>query len=88
MYKVFTTSNFRNDFDNLDKKVSERIKKKLKYLAENPDLAVRVKYTPESLNNLNKYRIGEWRVLFWVDNDKEEIVLYAVKHRREVYDKL
>jgi len=43
---------------------------------------------PDDLSGLQKYRIGDWRVLFWVDDSKKEITLYSVKHRKEIYKKL
>jgi len=37
---------------------------------------------------LHKYRVGDYRVLLWVDPDAEVLTLYGVRHRSEVYDLL
>lgn len=31
-----------------------------------------MKYLPKDLEGLQKYRIGDWRILFWVDHKKKE----------------
>lgn len=88
MYKIFTTPTFRDGFAKLENNVSTRIKKKLKHLAKNPKLAKKLSYAPDYLKGLCKYRIGEWRVLFWVEEKEKKVVLYAVAHRDKIYKKL
>jgi mRNA-degrading endonuclease RelE of RelBE toxin-antitoxin system len=40
------------------------------------------------LQGLQKYRIGDWRVLFWVDHQRQAITLYTVEHRSRIYKRL
>jgi len=35
---------------------------------------------------LHKYRVGDYRVLLWVDREAGVLTLYGIQHRREVYD--
>ena len=89
MLKIKTTSVFDKDIKKLDRQVSQRIIEKMEALANSPELLkYRVKYMPNDLEGLQKYRIGDWRVLFWLDKGKNELVLYAVDHRSQVYKKL
>lgn len=64
MYKIETTLTFDKDIKKLDSQVAKRIIRKIESLAENPKLLrYSVKYLPKDLDGLQKYRIGDWRVL-------------------------
>lgn len=89
MYTLETTPQFDADVEQLDPPVALRILKKLKWLGENPDaLRFGLKHMPDDLQGLQKYRIGDYRVLFWVDHAAQKITLYGVEHRRSVYKRL
>jgi len=89
MLKIKTTSTFDRDIKKLDRQVAKRIIEKVEVLANSPELLkYPVKYMPNDLEGLQKYRIGDWRVLFWLDKERKEIILYAVNHRSRVYKKL
>lgn len=86
MYKVKTTPTFENDIKKLDRSVAKRIVEKIEFLAENPRLLKNyLRHMPEDLEGLQKYRIGDWRVLLWADHKNQEIVLYGVDHRGRIY---
>jgi len=44
-----------------------------------------MKHLPRDLAGLHKYRIGDYRVLFWVSRSQRVLTLYGVEHRRSVY---
>lgn len=88
MYSIITTSTFDDDIKKLDRPIAQRIIEKIEQLAQNPTLlGYTLKYLPKDLQGLQKYRVGDWRILFWVDPKKEEITLYGVEHRSTVYKK-
>lgn len=88
MYQIKTTPTFDKDIKKLDRQIAKRIIEKIEYLSVHPEfLKFPVKYLPEHLEGLQKYRVGDWRVLFWVDRKKKEITLYGVEHRGRVYKK-
>lgn len=88
MYRIKTTSTFDRDIKKLDHQIAKRIIAKIELLAINPQkLTAFVKHLPKDLRGLRKYRIGDWRILFWLDHKRREIVLYGVDHRRSVYKK-
>jgi len=89
MYQVETTPDFDEDIEALDKPVAARIINKIEWLAGHPDLLKNpLKHMPDDLKGLQKYRIGNHRVLFWVDHKNKTIVMYSVEHRRSVYKKV
>lgn len=87
MYKLTSTPSFEEDVRRLDRSVAKRILDKLEFLASNPHLAKPVQYLPRDLQRLQKYRVGDWRVFFWINHKTKEIVLYGVGHRSSTYRK-
>jgi len=89
MYQIKTTPTFDKDIEKLDRPIAKRMIKKTEYLANHPELLrFPVKYLPKHLEGLQKYRVGDWRILFWVDHRKKKITLYGVEHRGRAYKKL
>lgn len=89
MYQVLATPTFEKSFKKLDKSIRKRIVEKIIWLADHPELLTQVvQYLPEDLKGLKKYRVGDWRILFWVDRKQSVITLYLVDHRRAVYSKI
>ena len=86
MYRIETTPEFEQDLSNLDRAVVQRIVRKLEWLAEHPEtLRFPLRHLPDDLQGLHKYRVGDYRLLLWVDHKTERLTLYGVRHRREIY---
>ncbi|MBI5632220.1 MAG: type II toxin-antitoxin system RelE/ParE family toxin [Nitrospirae bacterium] len=89
MYQVETTPEFDQNIQALDQHAAARIIKKIEWLSLHPELLNHpLKYMPNDLKGLQKYRIGSYRVLYWVDHRNGTITLYGVEHRRSVYKKV
>ena len=86
MYKIRTTPTFERDIKKLDRSIARRIIEKIEQLANTPEILKHpVTYLPKDLEGLQKYRVGDWRVLFWLDHQQKEIILYGVEHRSKIY---
>jgi mRNA interferase RelE/StbE len=84
MYEIFFTEDAETLLAKLDKVVAQRILKKLRWLAENFDAI-----TPESLTaqlqGFYKLRVGDYRVLYWVEAKNRQIIIHLIGHRRTIY---
>jgi mRNA-degrading endonuclease RelE of RelBE toxin-antitoxin system len=70
----------------LDAHVARRIVAKIEWLAQHPEaIPAPMKHLPRDLAGLHKYRVGAYRVLFWVSHSQRTLTLYGVEHRRSVY---
>jgi len=88
MYRLETTPDFDKDFKAIGRDVANRISKKPEWLSQNPEaLRFPLKHAPKDLQGLQKYRVGDYRVFFWVDHNEKKIILYGIEHRRSAYDK-
>lgn len=86
-YRVLLSKNAYGDIARLDKSVGRRIIRKLDYFESLQDPLSLAK----RLRNVNiaqyRFRVGNYRVFFDVNNRGEIIILYvlSVRHRREAY---
>lgn len=86
-YHVIVDLNAEEDLANLDQQVRERIAKKIDWLGQNAaDIPhKRLSGLPEHLRGLCKYRVGDYRILYWVYHDEKLLRIYGVIHRRTRY---
>lgn len=69
----------------LDPPVRRQVKAAVERLAEDPSRGKPLQLT---LRGLRTWRTGEWRIVYQVDNERVVVLVIAVGHRREVYDRL
>jgi mRNA interferase RelE/StbE len=85
-FRIDTTPTFERDFESLDPSVARRVSRKIIHLASHPEeIGHPLKNMPSDLAGLRKYRIGDYRLLYWVDHSQRVIKLYAVQHRSIIY---
>ncbi|MCA9917618.1 MAG: type II toxin-antitoxin system RelE/ParE family toxin [Anaerolineales bacterium] len=84
MPPVVFTSQAEENLAKLDKQIAQRILKKIRWLVENVGTI-----TPEPLTGqfqgVYKLRVGDYRVLYTLEDEQDLIVIRLIKHRREVY---
>lgn len=81
IYKLLYTKTAFDDIKKLDSVVKKRIKKKLEEYSKNPHSFAK-KLINSSIGTY-RWRIGNFRVVFDIDQDK--IVILKIAHRREIY---
>lgn len=85
MYRAEITDDAEGDLEKLDKQVAKRLYKRLKWFEENFE-----RITPEPLSgplaDLYKFRVGDYRVLYDILREERVLLIYRVRHRREVYN--
>jgi len=83
--KLEWTQNALTDLKRLDNSVIRRIVKKISWFADNFK-----NITPELLSKeikgLLKFRVGDWRVLYTLEDDT--IVIQFVDHRSKIYKRI
>lgn len=81
-YVVRVDKKASKQIENLPKAIIKRIVMALESLADNPrcpgvkKLEARDGY---------RYRVGDYRILYLIDDFHHEVVVYSVMHRRDVY---
>jgi mRNA interferase RelE/StbE len=82
MYNLRILPAAQKDLKRLQGKIFDKIKSEILSLANNPR-----PYGALKLTNEDGYRIrvGDYRVLYRIDEKIKEIFIYRVKHRKESY---
>ena len=81
-YRVLIKRSAEKELDALPASVRERIAVRLLTLEENPRSSGVKKLQGEESYRL---RVGDYRVLFTINDRQRVVTIYAVGHRREVY---
>lgn len=81
-YTVFLKSSAEKELDRLDAKTHGRVIKQLLALKGNP--------FPKGVKKLRgregyRIRIGDYRILYEIDENMKKIEIFALAHRKEVY---
>lgn len=84
-YKLILKPSVQKDLDRFPDKNVFSILKRIESLAINPR-----PFGIQKLSNTEeqyRIRIGRYRVLFEIDDSKQQINVYRIKHRKEAYRK-
>jgi mRNA interferase RelE/StbE len=82
MYGIKIIAQAQKDIDAFGGKTFEKIKNKIEDLNSNPRPFGAIKLTQE---NGYRIRMGDYRILYRIDDKSKEVIVYRVKHRKEVY---
>jgi len=81
-YRVKIIARAEKDLDDIRGHDFDAVKKKILLLSESPR-----PFGSKKLTDDNGYRIrsGDFRILYRIDNRAKDVMIYRVKHRKEVY---
>ena len=85
IYNIFYDNRISDDL----KKIPSPTKKRLRTAIENKLATNPEKFGEPLRKNLRgfwKLRVGDYRIVFKVDNDEAVITIIAIIHRKEVYE--
>lgn len=82
MYRVVATRTFRKDFDAYPADLQERIRRKVRTLETDPRRHKRLR---GELKGLWSLRVGDYRVVYEIEEEAGRVVLLFTGHRRSVY---
>jgi len=81
-YEVFLKSSAEKELENLPEKLHDRIVIRLAALKNNPRPS-----NSKKLRGREGYRIrvGDYRILYVIEEDAKKVEVYSIAHRRDVY---
>jgi len=83
IFSIRATKRFERKLDKLPLSLQTTILQRVSELKTNPYLGRKLRGKLEGLYSL---RVGDYRVLYWVDIDKAVIWLLEVEHRKKIYE--
>ena len=84
-YDIQWKKSAEKDLLNIDHQQIPRLIKSIESLATNP-FPTRYRKL-QGTNKLFRIRVGDYRVIYQVDTNKDFLTIYYVRHRREAYRK-
>ncbi len=84
-YRVKIEDSAEDDLARLDKTVVQRVLDKLDWLSGNVAV-VRHESLKHQWSGVFSLRVGNYRALYTLSSEERLIVVFFVKHRRDVYD--
>lgn len=84
-YTVLFTRSAQKEFDHLAGKLQDRIISGLQLLAHNPFSELLQIKKLKGADNLYRFRVGDYRVVYTVRNTELVVLVIKIGHRREIY---
>jgi len=82
-YDIIFTRSARKEIESLDNKTIQKILPKIESLAKKPQPVNCLKLQGEK--NLWRIRIGDYRVIYSIYDNKRIVDIIAIRHRNEAY---
>jgi mRNA interferase RelE/StbE len=85
MYRVEFSRQADRAFDRLPEQVRKRMSRAINALVSNPLPSGATKLSGPEQTNLYRIRVGDYRVVYSIENERLVIFLVKIGHRREIY---
>jgi len=86
-YQIAETKTFEKVKNKIDKKLYLKIKNFVyPQLRENPFYGTNIKKLKDNLEGYYRYKIGNYRLFYLIEDDKLIIAVVYFKHRQQAYD--
>lgn len=82
-YQVILKPTAEKQLNRLPKSIQSRIVEKLSALQENPRLSGSSKLT--GATSVWRVRVGDYRIVYEIHDDRQNVFVTIIAHRREVY---
>lgn len=85
MYELYIERSVEKSFRKLERKTADRLIDIIKLLSENPRPRGCRKLTDHE--NDFRLRVGEYRIVYEIDESRKAVTILAAGHRRDIYRK-
>lgn len=87
-FQIAETKNFKKTKQKIDSKLYDKIANNVyPQLKSNPFYGTNIKKLKGEFEGYYRYRIGNYRLFYLIENEKVIIVVTDIRHRQNSYDK-
>lgn len=86
MFEVILSPEAKAFFASADQPLARKLARCFQQLEQEPRRHNNIKRLSGRLKGLIRYRIGDWRVIFRIHDDKNQVHVLSIAHRSEVYE--
>jgi len=85
MYELVFTRDAQRFYERADQRLVRRLHRCFDHLRRNPYEHPNIKRLKGPLEGYFRYRVGDWRVVYGVDEGKNAITIVLIAHRGNAY---
>ena len=86
MFDVILSSAAAEFYVAADQPLARKLARCFHSLETDPRQGNNVKRLTGDWAGYHRYRVGDWRVIYRIDDDESRVYVAAIAHRREAYD--
>jgi mRNA interferase RelE/StbE len=85
MYKVILSTKAHSFYSNSQLQLAKKLARCFSFLEKEPYKSNNIKKLSGKFRNYYRYRIGDCRVIYRIDENRKEVIVVLIKHRADVY---
>ena len=86
MYSVLLTDVARRFYEHAETALQHRLDRCFRLLAQDPFRHPNIKLLRAQWTGFRRFRLGDYRIVYAVDEARQTLVVAVIAHRREVYE--
>ena len=86
MYDILLTKEARAFYDKADGPLAKRLNRCFEHLRREPHQHPNIKRLHGPLTGCYRYRVGDWRVVYRVDEHGAVVIILIIVHRSKAYE--
>ena len=88
MYSVVLSAEAQQIYVSADQVLAKKIARCLEQLEQNPRIHPTIKPLKGDLIGYYRYRLGDYRVIYLIDDETNQVLVDTIAHRREAYEQV
>jgi mRNA interferase RelE/StbE len=86
MFNVILSPEAEDFFAAADQPLARKLARCFQQLELDPRRHNNIKRLSGKLTGLVRYRVGDWRVIYRIDDKDEQVLVLSIANRREIYE--
>ncbi|HCF26371.1 MAG TPA: type II toxin-antitoxin system RelE/ParE family toxin [Cyanobacteria bacterium UBA11049] len=86
MYSVVLSAQAQQIYLSADQALAKKIARCLEQLEQTPRIHPNIKPLKGDLAGYYRYRMGDYRVIYLIDDETNRVIVVTIAHRREAYE--
>jgi mRNA interferase RelE/StbE len=86
MYRVLLSLEAQQFYAAAEQALAKKIARCLEQLEQNPTYHPNIKALRGNLSGYYRYRVGDYRVIYLIDEEQKLVFINTIAHRRYVYE--
>jgi len=85
LHKVLLTNSASRFYERAEQSLQQRLDRCFEQLQANPHTHPNIKRLKGTLSGRYRYRVGDYRVVYQVEEEDRSVIVLLIEHRSEVY---